>query len=144
MNIKLEVWPSKVLGTVAKRVTSVSQAKQLKKQLEYASSNLCWHAPLGLAAPQIGKAYRACFVQDIYMVNPIIKYRSPAKHISGEGCFSSRGFGINVKRSDNVVVEWQDEDLKPQYGTFFDREADIVQHELDHLDGITIMDKGEI
>lgn len=139
----LEIYPSQVLSSKAKTVTSKKLAKQLKRKLEHAVIHLCWSEPLGLAAPQIGEEYRACFVRDIYMVNPIITTQSKGTHVSGEGCFSKQGFFTNITRHDTVEVRWQDENMYMHKQTFTGRMADIVQHEFDHLQGITIMDRSK-
>lgn len=97
---------------------------------------------IGLAANQIGYNYRVIVISDgrdnwLPMINPIIKSRSTKKHSSEEGCLSLEGMRT-VTRHDKVEVMYQT--LKGTVKTLklSGRNADVVQHEMDHLNGILI------
>ncbi len=104
---------------------------------------------VGLAATQIGEAHRI-FIIDIaaedepsnlmVFINPEI-VTTNGSETSSEGCLSFPGITEDVKRAANVSVRAQDRDGKP-----FELEADgllcvAIQHELDHLDGVLMIDR---
>ena len=103
---------------------------------------------IGLAAPQIGKSIRLCIINlehlgldPFALVNPKIKKKSWKKIEMEEGCLSIPGvFGI-VKRPAKITVEAQN--LAGDKSKF---EADgmlarVIQHEVDHLDGVLFTSK---
>ena len=100
---------------------------------------------VGLAATQVG-VLRRLFVfvdegEDRVLVNPTITKRSSASDVDDEGCLSLREVLVPVERATSVTIEGLD--LKGEPVTF---ELDlpssrVVQHELDHLDGVLIIDR---
>lgn len=105
---------------------------------------------VGLAAPQVGALVRM-FVVDVNppggpsalytCINPEIISRSGRTHLDGEGCLSFPGVRDSIERSARVVLRAQGLD-----GKVFELNADgllaiALQHEHEHLDGITILDK---
>lgn len=77
-------------------------------------------------------------------INPVIKKLSKSKAEDGEGCLSVRGVYGTVKRHEKITVEAHDEDGKRftrGASNFFAR---VLQHELDHLNGILFIDKAVI
>jgi len=107
---------------------------------------------LGLAANQIGLLYRAAIVrlqeegndsQDtppMVMLNPRILWRSPEIVVEEEGCLSLPGVWAEVPRAKVVRVEYQDEEGKRHILEAQDLNARLLQHELDHLDGVLFID----
>jgi len=105
----------------------------------------------GLAAPQIGLLRQIAvisFVDDewISMVNPEIVEYSEETEVGGEGCLSleillREHHSVPVERSTRIRVGWQDEDGDWQEEEFLDMPARIVQHEVDHLNGILTIDR---
>ncbi len=106
---------------------------------------------VGLAAPQLGYTKRIFAAHRSlkkdqepikYMfVNPEITKFSSATEIGWEGCLSIPDTYCKVKRSKEVVVEYLDkngEKQKTRANGFFAR---VIQHEVDHLNGILITDK---
>jgi len=99
----------------------------------------------GLAAPQIALSLRV-FVAEyedrkVAMVNPEI-IKAEGEEIGTEACLSIPGYaGDNIRRAANVIVRGQDARGKPikvrAEGWF----ARILQHEIDHLDGILFLDR---
>jgi peptide deformylase len=106
---------------------------------------------VGLAAPQIGQTVRV-FVMDTnafttrdnlkVMVNPKIISASRNKTMR-EGCLSFPEYLANVKRSQRITVEAFDAYGVLQTYELKHLEAVCVQHEIDHLDGILMMDRIE-
>ena len=99
----------------------------------------------GLAAPQVGILRRVIVVdtgEETYpLVNPEFTYMSEEKVGSMEGCLSYPGKWGWVLRSKEVTVRAQD----PEGNTFErhaeDFEARILQHEIDHLNGIVYLER---
>jgi peptide deformylase len=95
----------------------------------------------GMAAIQAGMALRALVMyhkgETIKMINPVIKELIMPFIWSGEGCLSCPGESYNTDRYKQCTVTWIDPDEdKPRTAVFYDALAVIVQHEIDHLNGI--------
>jgi peptide deformylase len=95
----------------------------------------------GLAAVQIGYLKRVIIV-DIDgrfapFINPVIIAKSPKTYKATEGCLSVEGYH-DVKRHETVMVAYADKRGKPHRCMYFGRTAQIIQHEVDHLNGILI------
>jgi peptide deformylase len=80
------------------------------------------------------------------MVNPEIVEYSEETEVGGEGCLSleillKEQHSVPVERSTRITVRWQDEDGDWQEDEFLDMPARIVQHEVDHLNGILTIDR---
>jgi len=104
---------------------------------------------VGLAAPQVGVLVNLIVVDEScgldkneldVMVNPKIINSSVMKKIQTEGCLSIPFFSTPVSRYTTCVVEYNDLLGNRKVSEFFDLKARIVQHEIDHLNGITIID----
>lgn len=95
---------------------------------------------VGLAANMIGVRKRIIAVNlgfmNVVMFNPVIVKKS-GKYMTEEGCLSLEGERVAV-RYQKIVVEYQDMNFKKQRQTFSDFPAQIIQHEIDHCDGIII------
>ena len=95
---------------------------------------------VGMAANMIGVAKRIIAVEaeDGYLVlfNPVILKKS-GPYETDEGCLSLTGTR-KTKRWQTIKVQWQNEKFQPRIKTFSGWTAEIIQHELDHCDGIII------
>ena len=100
---------------------------------------------VGLAAVQVGVPKRLIVVDvgdgEIVMINPIIKSFSEDMKEPEEGCLSFPLQMFKIKRPAEVTVEFRRVDGSTAEETFFDLSAVAVQHEIDHLDGITVLEK---
>jgi peptide deformylase len=102
---------------------------------------------VGLAAPQIGVSKRILIAAPgikegdaVVIVNPEI-YEASGKETDIEGCLSLPGITGEVTRAKKIRVKFQD-----RFGNKQDMEiknffARIIQHEMDHLDGILLIDR---
>lgn len=103
----------------------------------------------GLAANQIGRLRRifvAAYededeVREFIVVNPAIEIRSEAQEKDMEGCLSIPGIGVEVERPVAVTLIGQDLSGGPMRVEAEGRLARIFQHEMDHLDGILMLDR---
>jgi len=106
----------------------------------------------GLAAPQIG-LLRRMFVYEVseedgpvVVVNPEIVEASEEKVVGGEGCLSisfliDERHDVPVERHERIRLRAQDIDGNVVERDVEGHEARVIQHELDHLDGILILDR---
>ena len=102
---------------------------------------------VGLAAPQLGISQRLL----VYRVGPTRRWsRSPTPSSSGratssetldEGCLSIPGITVDVERPVHVRVRALDEDGELRTVEASGLEARVIQHEMDHLDGVLILDR---
>jgi peptide deformylase len=102
---------------------------------------------VGLAAPQVGVSHRVL----VYrvepdspvnaLVNPEIEWRSKDAEIVEEGCLSLPGVQVEVERPVHVRVRAKDENGEDLLVEASGLEARVIQHEIDHLDGVLILDR---
>jgi len=100
---------------------------------------------VGLAATQVG-VLRRLFVfsdegEDSVLVNPVITKRSDETVLDDEGCLSLREVLVPVERASTVTIEGLGVDGEPLKLELEMPSARVVQHELDHLDGVLILDR---
>lgn len=95
---------------------------------------------VGMAANMIGELKRIIIVstgfEDVIMVNPVIIKKS-GRYETEEGCLSLSGVR-KTDRYEKIEVEYLDSDFCKRKGKFSGWIAQIIQHEIDHCDGILI------
>ena len=102
---------------------------------------------VGLAATQVGVLQRLFVFQlsgdeDVTtLVNPEITQRSRSTDVADEGCLSLQGVLVPVERNLEVTIEGQDVTGKPVSYELEEMDARVVQHELDHLDGVLMLER---
>ena len=102
---------------------------------------------VGLAATQVGVLRRVVVFQEdqdeepIALVNPVIVDRSDEVTVEDEGCLSLQGVLVPVERAAAVTVEGTDETGADVRLELVEPGARVAQHELDHLDGVLIIDR---
>jgi peptide deformylase len=102
---------------------------------------------VGLAANQVGILQRILILQvngdqdPRALVNPQIVERGGEKETSEEGCLSLRGVLVPVERDGHVTVEALDEEGSPVRLKLEELAARVLQHEVDHLEGVLILDR---
>jgi len=144
--LPIKIYPAKNLADKSKDIQAAEllapEFQQLVLDME---KTMIEEDGVGLAAPQVGLniclAVIATEDGTLVLINPKIVKRSWRKEIDEEGCLSVPGvFGL-VKRSAKVRVSALDakgEELNFEAKGFLAR---VVQHELDHLDGVLFIDK---
>ncbi|MCX7788342.1 MAG: peptide deformylase [Spirochaetes bacterium] len=100
---------------------------------------------IGLAATQVGILERIFVVQiadDIprVFINPVLKGASPETSVYEEGCLSIPGIYADVKRPEMISIDALDEKGKPFHLDADGLLARVIQHELDHLNGVLFID----
>jgi len=136
---------SKSVGKIDKKVLSV--VKDLKDTLSIQKDP----EGVGLAAPQIGKHLRIFVMLDAgelkAVINPEIINVSQEK--SGklkkgkimEGCLSLPYYYGHLKRPKKITIKYTDEEGSEKIEDFVGFTAQIVQHEIDHLNGVLFIDR---
>ena len=100
---------------------------------------------VGLAANQVGRLKRvfvAAIEDEEYVItNPVLTDRSETTETAPEGCLSIPGIQVDVERPIAVTVSGQDVSGEPLHIKASDLLASVLQHEVDHLDGVLILDR---
>jgi peptide deformylase len=103
---------------------------------------------VGLAAPQIGISQRLLVYRVgseaplVALINPEVEWTSKGdEEVAEEGCLSIPGVAVDVERPVHVRVRAQDEYGDPRVVEASGLEARVIQHEIDHLDGVLILDR---
>jgi len=149
--VKVLLFPDSVLREKSQKITTLDD-KILnfihELQLLMYSSKGC----VGIAAPQVGE-HKRIVIADVsnhkkavdkngllVMINPVIIEASGAV-INREGCLSVPDYTGNVQRPDRIKVRFTDiKGVEKELGTS-GFEAVVIQHEMDHLDGILFIDR---
>jgi peptide deformylase len=142
--------PNEVLSQNAKEVEKIDESIiKLLKDMEISLNSATDPIGVGLAAPQIGRSLRIFIAKPTLksklhvFINPkIIKLSAPQKKKSEErtrkleGCLSLPNIWGEVLRYDQIFLEYEDEKGEKHEKLFKGFLATIIQHEVDHLDGI--------
>ena len=144
--------PHPVLSAKARKVTEEEFGEKLKVFLENMAITMYAAPGVGLAAPQVGDGRRILVAdpgnnddgtpRQLYsMVNPEIVEKSSDYITYEESCLSVPEFYINVKRYKQITVRWQDAFGNAHQEEFAEFPAIVLQHEMDHLEGVTLLDR---
>jgi peptide deformylase len=140
------------LREVAKRVVDPAGA-EIRTLLQDLGDTLAhWRAETGygrgIAAPQIGAALRVIFLrlpgeEPWPLVNPEITWRSEEKIVVWDACLSFLSIFMQVERHREIEVRYQDlrGERKEVRATEERNLSELLQHEIDHLDGILAVDR---
>lgn len=140
--LQILVYPEESLRIPSVEVTDFDQ--NLYTLLDEMLNTVVAYDGHGLAAPQVSKNIRVAVIKHdnvVYeMINPIIKEQS-GKCSAVEGCLSIPGYSEHIERAKSIKVTYKNrsgEDLE-----LFATEdlARVIQHEVDHLDGILYIDR---
>ncbi len=132
------------------RAVEVRDIDQRLVDLAAAMALTMHRAPgIGLAAPQVGESLRLITVdlslgedpgELLVLVNPLIA-EAEGHETSEEGCLSVPGYSLPVKRSARLLLLGTRLDGSELRAEFDGLKARVLQHEIDHLDGVTIVDR---
>jgi peptide deformylase len=102
---------------------------------------------IGLAATQVGVLHRVLVYRVEHdspinaLVNPVLEWSGKDKEVLEEGCLSLPGVNVDVERPIHVRVRALDPTGAPMIIEASGLEARVIQHEMDHLDGVLILDR---
>lgn len=163
--LKIIKYPNPILRQKSKNIKKKDiKNKEIQSLIKKMIETLENVKGAGLAAPQIGKSIKLILVRNyeeindekfynayyknskiLILINPKITNKSWKKEIMKEGCLSIYGssdliFGL-VKRSKKIIIEALNRNGEKIKFKAKDLLARIIQHEVDHLDGILFIDK---
>jgi len=154
---KMIVKDKEILKQKCEPCSSVEEGEKIAVQLldELKKSK----SGIGLAANQIGINKRVCVInvkEPIVLINPEIVEKSEDKFAFMEGCLSFEGEAVKTARYKHVTIKADNHTSKLHFGIWKENNEDgynkdkylqyayetaCVQHEIDHLDGITMYDR---
>ena len=141
--------PDHVLKVRAEEVGGSSERELVSDLLETMSAS---PACVGLAAPQIGVSRRVIVVDVsehkktttchglVVLIDPVV-IESSGREVGREGCMSVPDLTANVARATEIVVRGKTPDGEDRVIATEGFEARAFQHEIDHLDGLLILDR---
>lgn len=132
-----------LLREVAKPVTEFDQ--KLKDTIKEMISFMAESNGVGLAAPQVGDSRRFVVigyddVKPMALINPEIIETSMEENVYEEGCLSVPGMYAKVTRPERVKVQAWNERGRPFTLEAEGMLATVIQHEIDHLNGVLFID----
>ncbi len=143
MALDLRTFGDPVLKTRAAPVEAFDES--LARLSEEMLATMREHEGVGLAANQVGRLKRILVAavedQEWVIVNPVIEEAGPPAEKDLEGCLSIPGIQVEVERPNAVTVTGQDASGAPLRLEASGLLARVLQHEVDHLDGVLILDR---
>jgi peptide deformylase len=143
---QIRQYPDPVLRMRANEIESFDD--DLRRLVERMTELMQDANGVGLAGTQVGTLRRVFVFQPEgedegprAVVNPALTKTSEVTISDTEGCLSMQGVSIPVERPAKVTIEGKDENGEDVEFELEERDARVVQHELDHLDGILILDR---
>lgn len=136
---KILTYPSdkEILSSKSEEVKDVNEVKDLIQDLK--DTLHATQTGKGISAVQIGELKRVCICSwggdEIVMINPIIT-RTRGEQKYNEGCLSAPGIYVDVPRFQKVWCTYIDENGDTKEIAQGGRMSNIIQHELDHFEGI--------
>ena len=147
---RLRMWPDPILSQTSEPVEAFDA--ELSDLIAELLDALYEYNARSLAAPKIGVLKRVFVVDANWkhgvkmpraFVNPEIVARSKRLVVAEEKCISIPDQPRRIARPATVELRWQDSDGDRHLALFEGFEARAVQHDFDHLDGITVLDHPE-
>ena len=143
-----------ILRKTAKQVENISQS-EIQTLIDNLMETMLEANGVGIAAPQIGSPLAIVIIasrpnirypdapqiEPIVMINPHILSHSEEIVLGEEGCLSVKETRGNVERYQSVTVQYFDRQGQSHTKTYQGFVARIIQHELDHLDGVLFVDR---
>lgn len=145
-------YPDRRLKTPAVPVRTIGPAmRRLAADLQDTARS--YPRTVGIAAPQIGVPWRMVYVDcadhpkvpdapgPMWLINPRIDAHAGAAEVGREGCLSLPEITANVRRPAAITLTYTDLDGRTHVRDAHGFEARVFLHEVDHLDGILILDR---
>jgi len=139
--------PDPKLRLVSQKLERVDD--ELRKMMDDMAETMYDAPGIGLAAVQLGEPMRLIVVDPatpeepktpLHLVNPEILWRSDERRVHEEGCLSIPEYYEDVERPTQVRVKYIDRDGHEQEMLADGLLATVLQHEIDHLDGVLFID----
>jgi peptide deformylase len=146
--LQLHYLGDRVLRQPAKRISKVDD--DIRKLARQMLQTMYSEDGIGLAAPQVG-IHKQLLVVDcepdeaatpaLVFINPVITKTSRDTCVIQEGCLSIPKVFLDVTRPEVIEVSYKDENGRPQKMTAKGLLARVIQHEIDHLNGVMFVDR---
>ncbi|PSB14377.1 peptide deformylase [filamentous cyanobacterium CCP1] len=146
--LQLHYLGDRVLRQPAKRISKVDD--DIRKLARQMLQTMYSEDGIGLAAPQVG-VHKQLIVVDcepdeaatpaIVLINPVITKFSRDTCVIQEGCLSIPKVFLDVTRPEVIEVSYKDENGRPQKMTAKGLLSRVIQHEIDHLNGVMFVDR---
>lgn len=145
--LEIRKYPEEILKKKAEAITDINE--DLHRLIDDMIETMYKANGVGLAAPQVGVSKRLIVVDTspreanqslIVLINPEIS-DSEGEILSEEGCLSLPGFITRLKRKEKILVKGLDRKGKEIEVQATGLLARALQHELDHLEGILLVDR---
>lgn len=145
--LEIRKYPDEILKKKASPITAID--RNIQKLIDDMIETMYKANGVGLAAPQVGVSKRLIVVDTssreenqslVVLINPKI-INSEGEILSEEGCLSLPGFTTRLKRKEKILVKGLDrngKEIEIYAEGLFSR---ALQHEIDHLDGILLIDR---
>ena len=140
--LSIRVLPEPILRQKSKRVRVIDGSVQrlISNMIETMHST----GGVGLAAPQLGTPLRVIVIgmpeqEDVVLINPEVVRRS-GERLVDEGCLSVPGYIGEIKRAEIVRVKGRDQNWKEIRIKANELLAQVLEHEIDHLNGVLYID----
>jgi len=135
--------PNPILRQKTKEIKEITS--EIKRLIFDMAETMKKNKGIGLAANQVGQDVKLCLISTekghLALINPKITWKSLRKEVEEEGCLSCPNVWGLVKRPKIIYVKALNQDnktIKFRAEGLFSR---VIQHEVDHLNGILIIDK---
>jgi len=139
--LEIKKYPDPILKKKSYEVEKITN--EIKKLIEDMAETMKKNNGVGIAAPQVGVLKRIIVIETengiVPFINPKIIKKSKERETIEEGCLSFPGVFLKIKRPKEVEIEALNKEGKKikAKGLL----ARILQHEIDHLDGILLIDR---
>ena len=135
---KLRLYPDPILKAVCEPVGDGEDVSGIIRDMMHILTNS--KTGVGLAAPQAGHLKRVAIAKTgdcafLVMINPHIITFCGSGYIAQEGCLSYPGIFKELYRPNWIKVVYEDEGGLVETGEYYNFDARIIQHEIDHLNG---------
>jgi len=140
--VPIRIFPDPVLRQKSKRVRTTDGS--IKRLISNMLETMHAAPGVGLAAPQVGIPLRVIVIgipeeEDIALINPQIVRRTGERLIN-EGCLSIPGYIGEIKRAESVTAKGLDRNGKDLRIKASGLLAQVLEHEIDHLNGVLYID----
>tara|TARA_Y100000034_G_scaffold119157_1_gene160638 strand:- start:98 stop:652 length:555 start_codon:yes stop_codon:yes gene_type:complete len=138
--------PDTRLKKVSRDVEKEEFGEELQSHAENMLAKMRDLGGVGISGVQVGDMRNIVIVNSnvadppIMMINPKITERSEEMLKAEEGCLSFPGLKVEVERNKNISVNYMTPLGEEKTEDYFDLDAVIIQHEMDHLNGKTLLD----
>lgn len=138
-NLPIFIYPDPILTKKAGKIQD-ARSPEIQELILDMLETMEKNDGMGLAAPQVGKSLRLCVIKldgkTYILINPKFKAKSWKKVVAEEGCLSFPGIFLPIKRHNKVTVKALDRSGNELIIKAEGMLSRILQHEIDHLEGI--------